>query len=226
MTASGADSLHRHGRRVHRHPHAGPHRHLALLPYRSEPVAHEHHDHAYESGHGHSHGFVDRSNVRSQEGIKAVSISLSVLAVATAAQLVVFVLSHSIALLADLIHNGGDALTALPLGVAFFLRSFRGEKIAGLFVVFTIFVSACVALYETIQRFIHPQHLSHLWALAAAGVIGFVGNEIAADGGSTAPPSSPTATTRASTASSRSPSSRAPRRSRSAGQSPIRSSDS
>src|SRR5712692_533629 len=180
MTASGADSLHRHGRRVHRHPHAGPHRHLALLPYRSEPVAHEHHDHAYESGHGHSHGFVDRSNVRSQEGIKAVSISLSVLAVATAAQLVVFVLSHSIALLADLIHNGGDALTALPLGVAFFLRSFRGEQLAGLFVVLTIFASACVALYETIQRFIHPQHLSHLWVLAAAGVIGFVRNEIAA----------------------------------------------
>src|SRR2546426_7356527 len=116
MAASGSDTLHRHGRRVHRHPHAGPHRHPALLPYRSEPVAHEHHDHAYESGHGHSHGFVDRSIVRSQQGIKAVSISLSVLAVATAAQLVVFVLSHSIALLADLIHNGGDALTALPLG--------------------------------------------------------------------------------------------------------------
>jgi cation diffusion facilitator family transporter len=60
------------------------------------------------------------------------------------------------------------------------MRSFRGEKIAGLFVVATIFVSACVAFYETIQRFINPQDLSHLWALAAAGVIGFIGNEIAA----------------------------------------------
>jgi len=180
MTASGADTLHRHGRRVHRHPHAGPHRHIALLPYRSEPVAHAHHDHAYESGHGLSHGFVDRSIVRSQEGIKAVSISLGVLAVATAAQLVIFFLSHSVALLADLIHNGGDALTAVPLGVAFFLRSFRGEKLAGLFVVLTIFASACVALYETFQRFVHPHDLSHLWVLAAAGVIGFVGNEIAA----------------------------------------------
>ena len=68
----------------------------------------------------------------------------------------------------------------MPLGIAFFLRSVRGEKIAGLFVVLAIFVSACVALYETIQRFIHPQQLTHLWALAAAGVIGFVGNEIAA----------------------------------------------
>jgi cation diffusion facilitator family transporter len=78
------------------------------------------------------------------------------------------------------IHNFGDALTAVPLGIAFYLRSFRFEKFAGLFVVFVIFVSACVALYETILRFVHPQHLTHLWVLAAAGVIGFVGNEIAA----------------------------------------------
>lgn len=68
----------------------------------------------------------------------------------------------------------------MPLAIAFYLRSFRGEKIAGLFVVLAIFVSACVALYETIQRFIHPQQLTHLWVLAAAGVIGFVGNELAA----------------------------------------------
>jgi cation diffusion facilitator family transporter len=92
----------------------------------------------------------------------------------------IFVLAGSVALLADLIHNFGDALTAVPLGIAFFLRSFRGEKFAGLGVVLAIFVSACVALYETMQRFIHPQHLSHLWILAAAGVIGFIGNEIAA----------------------------------------------
>jgi cation diffusion facilitator family transporter len=60
------------------------------------------------------------------------------------------------------------------------MRSFRAEKLAGLFVVATIFVSACVALYETVLRFINPQELTHLWALAAAGVVGFVGNEIAA----------------------------------------------
>jgi cation diffusion facilitator family transporter len=83
-------------------------------------------------------------------------------------------------LLADLIHNFGDALTAVPLGIAFFLRSFRGEKLAGLAVVFAIFVSACVALYETVQRLIHPQQLSHLWVLAGAGIVGFVGNELAA----------------------------------------------
>lgn len=81
---------------------------------------------------------------------------------------------------ADLIHNYGDALTAIPLGIAFFLRSFRGEKLAGLAVVLAIFVSACVALHETILRFIHPQQLTHLWVLAAAGAIGFLGNEVAA----------------------------------------------
>jgi cation diffusion facilitator family transporter len=95
-------------------------------------------------------------------------------------QVVIFVLSNSVALLADLIHNFGDALTALPLGIAFFLRSLRGEKLAGLAVVFAIFVSACVALYETIHRLIEPQALSHLWVLAAAGIVGFVGNELAA----------------------------------------------
>jgi len=147
--------------------------------------AHEHavgeHEHAHRDGeHGHSHGLVDRSIVRSRAGVKAVSLSLAVLGAAALAQVVIFVLSNSVALLADLIHNFGDALTAVPLGIAFFLRSFRGEKLAGLAVVFAIFVSACVALYETIQRLIHPQNLSHLWVLAAAGVVGFVGNELAA----------------------------------------------
>jgi divalent metal cation (Fe/Co/Zn/Cd) transporter len=181
--------LHRHGGRTHSHPYAAPHRHLVLLR-RSEPVEHAHdhphdddhqHDHGHSHGeHGHSHGLVDRSIVRSREGVKAVSISLAVLAVAAVAQTVIFALSGSVALLADLIHNFGDALTAIPLGLAFYLRSFRVEKLAGLFVVLVIFVSACVALYETILRFIHPQELTHLWVLAAAGVIGFVGNEIAA----------------------------------------------
>ena len=123
---------------------------------------------------------VDASIVRSRAGVKAVALSLGVLLVASLLQLAVFLLSNSVALLADLIHNFGDASTAIPLGIAFFLRSFRAEKLAGLFVVATIFVSACVALYESIQRFINPEQLTHLWALAAAGVIGFVGNEVAA----------------------------------------------
>jgi cation diffusion facilitator family transporter len=144
---------------------------------------HRQHDHDHTLGHGehgHAHGLVDRSIVRSRAGVKAVALSLLVLGLAAIAQLLVFVLTNSVALLADLIHNFGDALTAVPLGIAFFLRSVRGETLAGLAVVLAIFISACVALYETIQRFIHPQTLTHLWALAAAGVIGFVGNELAA----------------------------------------------
>ena len=136
--------------------------------------SHDGHDH------GHSHGLVDRSILRSREGLKAVAISLAVLGAAAVAQLLIFVATGSVALLADLIHNFGDALTAVPLAIAFSLRSFRAEKVAGLFVVLAIFVSACVALYETIMRFVHPQELTHLWVLAAAGLIGFIGNEIAA----------------------------------------------
>jgi divalent metal cation (Fe/Co/Zn/Cd) transporter len=181
MSGTSAGVLHRHGHHVHSHPYRDAHRHL-WLPRSSEPVGAQDDSHGHDDlhGHDHSHGLVDRSIVRSHEGVKAVSISLAVLALAAGAQVAIFVLAGSVALLADLIHNFGDALTAVPLGIAFFLRSFRGEKLAGLAVVFAIFVSACVALYETVQRFIHPQHLSHLWILAAAGVIGFVGNEIAA----------------------------------------------
>jgi cation diffusion facilitator family transporter len=145
----------------------------------SKAHPHDHHHHPHDE-HGHSHGLVDRSILRSRAGLRAVAWSLAILALAAVAQTLIFALTSSVALLADLIHNFGDALTAVPLAIAFSLRSFRAEKIAGLFVVFAIFVSACVALYETIQRFIHPQQLTHLWVLTAAGVIGFVGNEAAA----------------------------------------------
>lgn len=92
----------------------------------------------------------------------------------------VFLLTGSVALLADLMHNFGDALTAVPLGIAFLMRSFAAEKRAGYFVVATIFVSACVALWQSVERLIDPHHLDHLWPLAAAGVVGFIGNEVAA----------------------------------------------
>ena len=177
------DVPHRHGHHVHKHPHAGTHRHFTLGLHPSEPVTEAHergHSHEHGQGHGHSHGLVDRSILRSRAGIKAVSLSLAVLTVTAAAQTAIYVLVLSVALLADLIHNFGDALTAIPLGLAFFLRSARGERWAGLAVVLTIFASALVALVQTILRFIHPHTLTHLWWLAAAGVIGFVGNEIAA----------------------------------------------
>jgi Co/Zn/Cd efflux system component len=167
---------------MHEHPHRDSHRHLRH-PQRSETL-HEHADHPDEHNHGHRHGhshaLIDPSIVRSRDGVHTVAISLAVLGATAGLQAAIFALTSSVALLADLIHNTGDALTAVPLGIAFFLRSARGEKLGGLAVVLAIFISACVALYETIQRFIHPQALTHLWVLTAAGAIGFIGNEIAA----------------------------------------------
>ena len=143
-------------------------------PVRAE--APRRHDH----GHGHSHGLVHDSIKRSHGGIRAVLLSLGVLGLTATAQTVVFSLSGSVALLADLIHNFGDALTAVPLGIAFLLRSERAERGAGLFVVAAIFISAVVAGVEAIRRLIDPTPLDHLWALAAAGAIGYLGNLIAA----------------------------------------------
>jgi cation diffusion facilitator family transporter len=138
------------------------------------------HDAAGAHAHGHSHGLVDPSIKRSREGLRAVGLALLVLGITAIAQTAVFAVTGSVALLADLIHNTGDALTAVPLGIAFAVRSARAERIAGLFVVAAIFVSACVAAYEAILRLINPQAPSHLGALIAAGVVGYVGNLIAA----------------------------------------------
>jgi cation diffusion facilitator family transporter len=135
---------------------------------------------AHGHAHGHSHGLVDASIKRSRAGVRAVLASLAVLTVAALAQTAVFALSGSVALLADLIHNFGDALTAVPLGIAFVLRSERAERSAGLFVVAAIFVSACVAGVEAVSRLVHPTPPDHLWALAAAGVAGCAGNLLAA----------------------------------------------
>jgi cation diffusion facilitator family transporter len=130
--------------------------------------------------HGHSHGLVDESIKRSREGMRAVALALLVLGLAAAAQVAVFIVSGSVALLADVIHNAGDAATAIPLGIAFALRSAAAERWAGLAVVLAIFASACVAGVEAVQRLIEPADVSHLGALAAAGAIGFAGNWLAA----------------------------------------------
>jgi cation diffusion facilitator family transporter len=129
---------------------------------------------------GHSHGRIDPSIKRSRDGLRAVGVSLGVLGLAALAQTAIFVVTNSIALLADLIHNFGDALTAVPVGAAFLLRSERAEQYAGLLVVGAIFISACVAGYESILRLIDPHRPEQLGALAMGGVIGFVGNWIAA----------------------------------------------
>lgn len=150
--------LHRHGALTHAHPHRGPHEH----------------------GHGHSHGLVDPSIKRSRAGLQAVGISLGVLGATAAIQAAIYVATGSVALLADLIHNFGDALTAVPLATAFLLRSGKAERYAGLAVVAAIFVSACVAGVFAVEKIIDPSAPKHLFALGVAGAVGFIGNEIAA----------------------------------------------
>jgi cation diffusion facilitator family transporter len=166
-----SELVHRHGRHVHSHAWAGPHRHV-LRPQRARRLE--------RTDHGHPHGLVDDSIKRSREGVRAVSLALLVLALTAAAQALVFVASGSVALLADLIHNVGDAATAIPLGVAFALRSARAERWAGLAVVGAIFASACVAGAQALDRLIDPRDVEAVGALAGAGTIGFAGNWLAA----------------------------------------------
>jgi len=119
---------------------------------------------------------VHDSIKRSHEGVRAVLVALGVLGVTAAVQAAILAATGSVALLADLIHNAGDALTAVPLGIAFWMRSARAERIAGLAVVAAIFVSAVVAAIEAVNRLVHPNAPDHLLALALAGVVGFGGN--------------------------------------------------
>jgi cation diffusion facilitator family transporter len=162
---------HRHGRHVHAHAHAGAHRHL-LLPRRSRALRRD--------PAPHSHGLVDDSIKRSREGVRAVAAALAVLCLTAVLQAVVLVASGSVALLADLIHNAGDAATAIPLGIAFALRSPRAERWAGYAVVLAIFISACVAAFEAVLRLLDPRDVEALVPLALAGIVGFGGNWVAA----------------------------------------------
>lgn len=149
----------------------------------------EHHeqDHMPHS-HGHTHGAVDPSLFDSQRGIRAVQWSLVILLLTALVQVLIVFLSGSVALLADTIHNFGDGLTAIPLWLAFWLsrrkptRRFtygygRAEDLAGLFIVLMILASAVIAGYESIRRLANPQEIDYLWAVAAAGLAGFLGNE-------------------------------------------------
>lgn len=149
------------GDRHHEHPNVEP----------SDPGDHDH---------GHVHGRIDPTVLRSQRGLKAVAASLGVLGVTTVLQVVIYAASGSVALLAELIHNGSDALTALPIGAAFLLRSRRAEKGAGIAVVVTVFVSAVVAAVVAVMRLAHPHTPHHLLGLALAGLVGIAGNGLAA----------------------------------------------
>jgi cation diffusion facilitator family transporter len=156
-----------------------------MIMYMSSKHSHDHnhshpHEHSHDEKHGHMHGLVDPTIVRSKAGVKAVSISFAVLFIASLLQLLAYQQSGSVALLTDLIHNAGDAMTAIPLGLAFYLQSKKGERWAGYVVVAVIFISAVIALFQVIEKFIHPGTPTHLWALLLAGIVGVIGNEIAA----------------------------------------------
>jgi cation diffusion facilitator family transporter len=184
----------------HTHHHEHPHEH-----------EHEHeHSHEHEPG-GHSHptgirGFfyglfvphshdaadsIDDALEASAAGVRALKISLFALLGTTVLQLVIFIISGSVALLADTIHNFSDALTAVPLWIAFVLarraatRTYtfgfgRAEDLAGLFIVAVVALSSIVAGWESINRFFHPTTLHNLGWVIVAGVIGFAGNELVA----------------------------------------------
>lgn len=150
------------------------------------------HGHKHDGlAHQHAHGPADPTILTSERGIWAVKWSLVGLAATAVLQLVVVFFTGSVALLADTIHNFGDAATAFPLWVAFALarrapsRRFtygygRVEDLAGVAVVLTILFSALVAGYESIQRLMYPQTVQHLWAVILASVVGFLGNEAVA----------------------------------------------
>jgi cation diffusion facilitator family transporter len=158
-----------------------------------DPRARSHggHRHGHDQGHGHTHGTVDPALLSTAQGISAVKWSLVILAVTAAVQIVVVLLTGSVALLADTVHNGGDALTAVPLWIAFsyarrpptkrYTYGFgRLEDLAGIAVVLTILFSALFAGYESVLRIVHPQTITHLGAVAAAAMVGFLGNEAVA----------------------------------------------
>ena len=158
-------------------------------------TSHDHHGHSlahgHDHGHGHTHGTVDPALLSTAQGISAVKWSLVILAVTAAIQVAVVLLTGSVALLADTVHNVGDALTAVPLWIAFsfarrpptkrYTYGFgRVEDLAGIAVVLTILFSALFAGYESVLRIVHPQTITHLAAVAAAALVGFLGNEAVA----------------------------------------------
>lgn len=141
-----------------------------------------------EGGHGHTHGVMDPTIATTTRGIWAIKWSFTVLFIAALIQAAIMAFSGSIALLADTIHNFGDAVTAIPLWFAFMLarrkpsRTFtyglgRAEDLAGLTIVGLILFSACVAGWQSVQRLMNPEPIGYLGWVAAAGIIGFVANE-------------------------------------------------
>ena len=166
--------------------------------------AHDDHDgHEHASGllgwlrnlyGGHSHSAsdkIDDAMETNERGIWALKVSLIGLSLTAFFQLIIVIISGSAALLADTIHNFADAATSIPLWIAFALaqrgvsRRFtygygKTEDVAGVVIVLIIFASACIAGYESVIKIIHPQPVEHLAWVAAAAIVGFIGNEAVA----------------------------------------------
>lgn len=180
----------------HKHGHEGDHEHGA---HSHGPGGHSH-DHGtgllgwFRGTFAHSHAAadkIDETMESNERGISALKLSLIGLLVTALLQLAVVIASHSVALMADMIHNFGDATTSIPLWIAFALAQ-RGvnrrftygygkvEDLAGVVIVAVIFFSACVAAYESVMKILHPHPMEHLWWVVAAAIIGFLGNEAVA----------------------------------------------
>ena len=195
----GHDDDHGHDRH-HGHDHHHEHNH----GHEHERVAHGHaHDHSHGNGvlaglvhlvRPHSHEAADKVDAvmeASAEGMRALWISLAVLGATAVIQAAVAALSGSVALLGDTLHNAADALTAVPLGIAFVVgrrrptRRYnygygRAEDLAGVVIVVLILASSALAAYEAVSRLVHPRHVTDLIAVAAAALVGFAGNELVA----------------------------------------------
>lgn len=173
---SGHGRDHGHGDRDHDH---GSGR-WARLRHRLAHLARPHSHEAMDK--------VDSAMETSREGMRTLWLSLGILGLTTVIQAGVVVLSGSVALLGDTIHNAADALTAVPLGIAFVLgrraanRRYtygygRAEDLAGIAIVLTIAASSALAAYEAVDRLLNPREITHLWAVGIAAVVGFIGNE-------------------------------------------------
>ncbi|MDA0746586.1 MAG: cation diffusion facilitator family transporter [bacterium] len=167
---------HSHHQEGHDHERGGDHGH-----------SHAHGGHGHD-GHGHTHGVIDPTIATTDRGIWAIKWSFVGLMATALFQVVIVALTGSVGLLADTIHNFGDASTAIPLWIAFMFAKMkpskrfpfgygRVEDLAGVLIVLTILFSAIVAGYESVNRLLNPQPVTHLGALVVASIIGFIGNE-------------------------------------------------
>lgn len=157
----------------------------------SADQVHGHHHGDDDGGHGHTHGVIDPTIATTARGIWAIKWTFIILAVTAILQIFVVILTGSVALLADTVHNIGDAATAIPLLIAFLLARKKPndrftygygkvEDIAGVIIVGLILFSAVVAGWQSIDRLLNPRDINYLWAVAAAGIVGFAGNEAVA----------------------------------------------